>query len=69
VRHYADVSISFFKLAGNRPPVLSEGGSVMWLVRVQPERQGIDKDTFECPVCDLSEKPTVKSEYRSPDNE
>lgn len=28
----------------------------------QPERQGIDKHTFECPVCDLSEEPAVKSE-------
>jgi hypothetical protein len=32
----------------------------MWLVRIQPEGQGIDKGTFECPVCDISETAAVK---------
>jgi transposase-like protein len=36
--------------------------SVMWLVRVQAEGQGIDKQTFECPVCDISVNVSEKSE-------
>ena len=36
-------------------PVCAKCDAVMWLVRIQPEGQGIDKQTFECPVCDISE--------------
>ena len=43
----------------DRPPCPT-CGSVMWLVRIQPEGQGIDKGTFECPVCDISETAAVK---------
>ena len=35
-------------------PLCPKCGSVMWLVRIQAEGQGIKKQTFECPVCDLS---------------
>ena len=43
-------------------PACPACGSVMWLVRIQPEGQGIDKQTFECPVCDISENNGGKSE-------
>jgi transposase-like protein len=43
-------------------PLCPKCGSVMWLVRVQAEGQGIDKQTFECPVCDLSKNDSGKSE-------
>jgi transposase-like protein len=40
-------------------PACPKCGSVMWLVRVQPERAGIDTQTFACPVCDLSKTAVV----------
>ena len=42
-------------------PLCPKCGSVMSLVRIQ-EGQGIDKQTFDCPVCDISENDVVKSE-------
>jgi transposase-like protein len=43
-------------------PLCPKCGSVMWMVHVQPAERGIDKQTFECPVCDISKKPRAKSE-------
>ena len=37
-------------------------GSVMWLVRIEPKGQGINKQTFGCPVCDISKNGVTKSE-------
>lgn len=33
---------------------------LMWIVRIHPNGPGVDKRTFECPVCDISEKAMVK---------
>jgi transposase-like protein len=43
-------------------PLCPKCGSVMWLVRIEPKGQGIDKQTFGCPVCDISKNGVVKSE-------
>lgn len=35
-------------------PLCPKCGSVMWLVRLRPKGQGIYRQTFGCPVCDIS---------------
>jgi len=41
-------------------PTCAECGTLMWLARVEPDKPGYDKRTFECPVCDRSVVEIVK---------
>ena len=43
-------------------PKCTKCGTPMWIARIEPDKPGFDKRTFECPACDHSE--TIIVEYR-----
>ena len=61
------MGVVFFKPATGRSdaivrPICEKCGTRMMLARIEPDRPGRERRTFECPACDHSETTIAKSE-------
>ena len=44
-------------------PTCPNFGSLMWIPRITSAKADIDKRTWECPVCDISERAVMNFNY------